>query len=87
MCGPDGDGLDPRGTPIGLLSRQVWADRIRYETQKTADPVRLVRLFGIHADIAVRYVHAAHPDKDLPRSADRATPRSCARWETSNPAA
>ncbi|MEU0787463.1 hypothetical protein ABZ341_38725 [Streptomyces sp. NPDC006173] len=30
-------------------------------------PFRLVRLFGIHPAIAVKYVHAAHPDKALPR--------------------
>lgn len=33
----------------------------------TADPVHLVRLFGIHPSIAVKYVHAVHPDKALPR--------------------
>lgn len=52
---------------IGLLPRQVWADRILYEAQETADPVHLVRLFGIHPNIAVKYVNAAHPDKALPR--------------------
>ncbi|WP_329266740.1 hypothetical protein [Streptomyces sp. NBC_01451] len=52
---------------IGLLPRQVWADRILDEARQTADPVHLVRLFGIHPSIAVKYVHAAHPDKALPR--------------------
>ncbi|WP_327695741.1 hypothetical protein [Streptomyces sp. NBC_00459] len=52
---------------IGLLPRQVWADRILDEARETADPVHLVRLFGIHPSIAVKYVHAAHPDKALPR--------------------
>ncbi|MEV5455253.1 hypothetical protein AB0L31_35560, partial [Streptomyces sp. NPDC052535] len=52
---------------VGLLPRQVWADRILYEAQETADPVHLVRLFDIHPNIAVKYVHAAHPDKALPR--------------------
>ncbi|WP_329170105.1 hypothetical protein OG754_01700 [Streptomyces decoyicus] len=54
---------------IGLLPRQVWADRILDEAWETADPdpVHLVRLFGIHPSIAVKYVHAAHPDKALPR--------------------
>ncbi|WP_240965191.1 transposase family protein [Streptomyces zingiberis] len=36
------------------------------EAQQTADPVHLVHLFGIHPGTAVRYVHAAHPDKALP---------------------
>jgi hypothetical protein len=52
---------------IGLLPRQVWADRILDEARETADPVHLVRLFGIYPSIAVKYVHAAHPDKALPR--------------------
>jgi integrase len=52
---------------IGLLPRQVWADRILDEARETADPVHLVRLFGIHPGVAVKYVHAAHPDKALPR--------------------
>ncbi|MFC9679042.1 hypothetical protein [Streptomyces sp. NPDC056948] len=51
---------------IGLLPRQVWADRILYEAQETADPVHLVRLFGIHPGVAVKYVQTAHPDKALP---------------------
>ncbi|RSO06929.1 hypothetical protein DMH18_26105 [Streptomyces sp. WAC 06783] len=52
---------------IGLLPRQVWADRILYEAQQTADPVHLTHLFGISPAIAVKYVHAAHPDKALPQ--------------------
>ncbi|MEV5599209.1 hypothetical protein [Streptomyces sp. NPDC052496] len=52
---------------VGLLPRQVWADRILYEAQQTADPVHLVRLFGIHPAIAVKCVHTAHPDKALPQ--------------------
>ncbi|MDX2525733.1 hypothetical protein [Streptomyces europaeiscabiei] len=52
---------------IGLLPRQVWADRILDEARETADPVHLVRLFGIHPTIAVKYVNTAHPDKALPR--------------------
>ncbi|WP_329580930.1 hypothetical protein [Streptomyces sp. NBC_01361] len=52
---------------IGLLPRQVWTDRILYEAQQTADPVHLVRLFGIHPGVAVKYVQTAHPDKALPR--------------------
>ncbi|MFF1916779.1 hypothetical protein ACFVYE_35500 [Streptomyces sp. NPDC058239] len=44
----------------------MWADRILYEAQETADPVHLARLFGIHPGVAVKYVQAAHPDKALP---------------------
>ncbi|MCX4920034.1 hypothetical protein [Streptomyces sp. NBC_00687] len=52
---------------VGLLPRQVWADRILDEARHSVDPVHLVRLFGIHPASAVKYVHAAHPDKALPR--------------------
>ncbi|MGX1910769.1 hypothetical protein ACWIID_18170 [Streptomyces phaeochromogenes] len=49
---------------VGPLPRQVWADRILDESREATDPVHL---FGIHPAIAVKYVHAAHPDKALPR--------------------
>ncbi|MFD3524874.1 hypothetical protein [Streptomyces sp. NPDC058653] len=52
---------------IGLKPREVWADRVLDEARQTADPVHLVRLFGLHPHTAVKYVHAAHPDKALPR--------------------
>ncbi|WP_328440559.1 hypothetical protein OHA71_32720 [Streptomyces sp. NBC_00444] len=52
---------------IGLLPRQVRADRILDKARATADPVHLVRIFGIHPSIAVKYVHAAHPDNALLR--------------------
>ncbi|MCX5238925.1 hypothetical protein OG824_27355 [Streptomyces prunicolor] len=52
---------------IGLKPREVWADRVLDEARQTADPVQLVRLFGLHPNTAVKYVHAAHPDKALPR--------------------
>jgi len=52
---------------IGLLPRQLWTDRVLDEARETADPICLVRLFGIHPSVAVKYVQAAHPDKALPR--------------------
>ncbi|WP_437031171.1 hypothetical protein [Streptomyces sp. enrichment culture] len=52
---------------IGLLPRQLWTDRVLDEARETADPICLVRLFGIHPRVAVKYVHTAHPDKALPR--------------------
>jgi hypothetical protein len=60
-------GLRSAFDQIGLLPRQLWADRVLEEARETADPVRLVRLFGIHPNIAVKYVRTAHPDKTLPR--------------------
>ncbi|MEU9438945.1 hypothetical protein [Streptomyces sp. NPDC048252] len=50
----------------GITPRQMWSDRVLDEARHTADPVHLVHLFGIHPGTAVRYVHAAHPDKALP---------------------
>ena len=41
---------------VGLLPRQVWADRILYEARQATDPVHLVHLFGIHPAVAVKYV-------------------------------
>ncbi|MFE9112264.1 tyrosine recombinase XerC [Streptomyces collinus] len=49
----------------GMLPKQLWTDRVLDEARHTADPVHLVRVFGIHPHTAVRYVHAAHPDKAL----------------------
>ncbi|WP_335937688.1 hypothetical protein [Streptomyces sp. PTD5-9] len=50
------------------LPRQVWADRILCEAQESAAPVHLVRLFGVHPEVAVKYVHTAHADKAPPRA-------------------
>jgi hypothetical protein len=37
---------------VGLLPKQLWRDRVLHEapslTPGTADPVHLIRLFGIH---------------------------------------
>ncbi|MFC9616650.1 hypothetical protein [Streptomyces sp. NPDC056938] len=60
-------GLRAAFDQIGLMPRRVWADRVLDEARHTADPVHLVRLFGISPNIAVKYVHAAHPDRALPR--------------------
>ncbi|MER6196053.1 hypothetical protein ABT234_01560 [Streptomyces sp. NPDC001586] len=67
--------LDPAGPPVsatllryavgrtGLTARALWQDRILAEARHTADPVRLIRLFGIADTTAMRYVQAAHPEK------------------------
>ncbi len=49
------------------MPRALWADRVLDEARVSEDPVHLVRLFGLHPHTAVRYVHAAHPDKSSPR--------------------
>ena len=54
---------------IGLLPRQVWADRILDEAFEVDDPLHLMRLFGISSHTAMRYITAAHPERTakLPR--------------------
>lgn len=44
-------------------------DRILDEAHHTADPVHLVRVFGITESTAIYYVHAAHPGRQsvIPR--------------------
>jgi hypothetical protein len=44
-------------------------DRILDEARHTADPVHLVRVFGITESTATNYVHAAHPGRQsvIPR--------------------
>jgi hypothetical protein len=46
---------------------QLWRDRVLHEAHCTADPVHLIRLFGIHSSTAVKCVNAAHPSEALPR--------------------
>ncbi|MET8763553.1 hypothetical protein [Lentzea sp. NPDC004782] len=38
-------------------------DRILDEAVHAADPVQLMRVFGLGASASVRYVRAAHPEK------------------------
>ena len=42
---------------------QLRQDRILHEARETADPLRLMRLFGISDGTAMRYVTAAHPER------------------------
>lgn len=48
---------------------QLREDRILDEARLSADPLRLMRLFGISTGAAMRYISAAHPEKTarLPR--------------------
>jgi hypothetical protein len=48
---------------------QLREDRILHEASLTADPLHLIRLFGISIGAAMRYIAAAHPEKTarLPR--------------------
>jgi hypothetical protein len=38
-------------------------DRILDEARATEDPVHLMRVFGIAAETAMKYIYAAHPER------------------------
>ncbi|WP_307662012.1 hypothetical protein [Streptomyces sp. V1I1] len=48
---------------IGINFTQLRQDRLLDEARETADPVRLMRLFGITSYTAIHYVRAAHPER------------------------
>jgi len=52
-----------------LLNRVFERHRILDEARHTADPVHLMRVFGISDTTAMKYVYAAHPERrsTLPR--------------------
>jgi site-specific recombinase XerD len=66
---------DPRNPPIsemhlwrvlgnvGVTATQLRTDRVLDEARHTADPVHLMRLFGLSATTAMNYVATAHPDQ------------------------
>jgi hypothetical protein len=58
-------GALPRGPTLSALRQ----DRILNESAESADPLRLMRLFGITEQTAVHYVDVAHPGRiaKLPR--------------------
>ena len=55
--------------PLGVRPDRLRQDRILDEARHTADPVHLVRVFGITENTAVNYVYAAHPGRQsvIPR--------------------
>lgn len=48
---------------LGLSPSKLRQDRILDEAKHTADPVHLMRVFGLTAKPAMRYVQAAHPER------------------------
>ena len=54
---------------LGVTTTQLRVDRLLDEAQHSADPVHMMRLFGISPATALKYVSAAHPDRQcvLPR--------------------
>ncbi|MGW2635110.1 hypothetical protein ACWC2K_38250 [Streptomyces chattanoogensis] len=55
--------------PKGVTMDGLRQDRILDEAFDKADPLHLMRLFGITAQTAMRYIKAAHPERTakLPR--------------------
>jgi hypothetical protein len=49
--------------PVGLSPSKLRQDRIVDEARHTADPVHLMRVFGIAAETAMKYIYAAHPER------------------------
>lgn len=49
--------------PLGINHTQLRRDRLLDEARATADPVHLMRVFGVTADTALKYIYTAHPDK------------------------
>ncbi|MYX84747.1 MULTISPECIES: site-specific integrase [unclassified Streptomyces] len=47
----------------GVNADKLRQDRLFDEARHTADPVRLVRVFGLSNETATKYVHVAHPDR------------------------
>ncbi|KPC85432.1 hypothetical protein ADL35_14560 [Streptomyces sp. NRRL WC-3753] len=49
--------------PTGLTMPTLRQDRILDEAFEVEDPLHLMRLFGISAHTAMRYINAAHPER------------------------
>lgn len=52
--------------PLGLSPSKLRQDRILDEARHTADPVHLMRVFGIAAETAMKYIYTAHPERRSP---------------------
>ncbi|MEU2388473.1 hypothetical protein ABZ606_28060 [Streptomyces sp. NPDC012461] len=48
---------------VGISAGKLRQDRLFDEARETADPIRLIRVFGVCSATATRYIAAAHPDK------------------------
>ncbi len=48
---------------LGFSPSKLRQDRILDEAKHTADPVQLMRVFGISATTALKYIYAAHPER------------------------
>ena len=61
--------MDAISKRLGLTPGKLRRDRILDEASHTADPVHLMRVFGISVKTAMTYIQAAHPERrpTLPR--------------------
>jgi hypothetical protein len=55
--------MDAIFAKLGLSPSRLRQDRILDEARHTADPVHLMRVFGLTAKPAMNYVQAAHPER------------------------
>ena len=53
----------PHVGTVGVLGHKLRQDRILDEAKHIADPVHLMRVFGLTAKPAMGYVQAAHPER------------------------
>ena len=49
--------------PLGVSPSQLRQDRILDEARHSADPVRLMRVFGLSDTTAMKYLYTAHPER------------------------
>ncbi|WP_405720679.1 hypothetical protein [Streptomyces sp. NBC_00046] len=56
-------GIQPIFTNLGIQPAKLRIDRILDEAHETADPVHLMRVFGMAPSTAMKYVKAAHPHR------------------------
>ena len=56
---------------LGISPGRLRRDRILDEAHHTADPVHLMRVFGIGAKAAMTYIQAAHPEPSWSGASDR----------------
>lgn len=57
------EAIRDRLRPTGLLPSRLRIDRILHEAAVTADPVHLIRLFGLSVKTAMRYLRSAHAER------------------------
>lgn len=55
--------------PLGISPTRLRQDRILDEAKYSADPIHLMKVFGISDSTAMKYIYAAHPDRQsvIPR--------------------